>query len=160
MIELTENEIDLAGILAQVQSDGCGAAVLFVGSTRQFTHGRETVELTYECYHELAMKTLGELEAEARNKWTIENCLIVHRLGQVPIGQSSVAIAVASPHRNDAFEAARWLIDTLKIRVPIWKQEHWVGGRKEWIHPVESESSSACRTEQSLARGGESSNAP
>ena len=83
----------------------------------------------------MAEKELAKLEAEARRRWPLEQCLIVHRLGQVPLGEASVAVAVASPHRREAFEAAEWLIDTLKQQVPIWKQEHWVDGKTEWVHP-------------------------
>jgi molybdopterin synthase catalytic subunit len=83
----------------------------------------------------MAEKKLAELEATARQRWPILECAIVHRLGRVEIGEASVAIAVSSAHRQPAFEAGQWLIDTLKETVPIWKCEHWADGTTEWVHP-------------------------
>lgn len=136
MISLTREPIDIATLLQQAQSPEAGAVALFLGVARRMTHGRETVQLTYDAYEEMAAKVLERLEVEARERWPIVECLIVHRLGLVPLGEASVAVAVASPHRREAFEAAQWLIDTLKERVPIWKQEHWADGETEWVHPV------------------------
>lgn len=135
MVELTYNQIDPAGILARVTSPRAGAVVLFLGTTREFTAGRQTAWLDYECYAPMAERTMRELEAEARIRWPIVECAIVHRLGRVDLAEASVAIAVSSPHRRDAFEAGQWLIDRLKEVVPIWKQEHWVDGSTEWVHP-------------------------
>lgn len=135
MIELTEQIIDVAAILARVNSAQAGAVVLFLGTTREFTRGRQTQTLYYECYAEMAEKKLAELELQARQKWPLVECVIVHRLGEVPLEQASVAIAVSSPHRDAAFAAGKWLIDTLKEEVPIWKQEHWSDGTTEWVHP-------------------------
>jgi molybdopterin synthase catalytic subunit len=84
----------------------------------------------------MALRELERLEAEARSRWRLVECAIVHRLGLVPLAEASVAIAVSSPHRNDAFEAGRWLIDALKETAPIWKQEHWADGSAEWVHPM------------------------
>lgn len=135
MIQLLEQPLDVTAALLAVQNPDCGAAVVFTGSTRRWTHGRETVELAYDCYRALAEKELCELETAARQQWPIRECLIAHRLGIVPLGEISVIVAVAAPHREAAFSAARWLIDTLKDQVPIWKQEHWTDGSREWIHP-------------------------
>jgi molybdopterin synthase catalytic subunit len=125
--------------------------VLFLGITRQFTAGRETAELAYEAYHEMAESELAKLEASARERWPLVECVIAHRLGVVPLAEPSVAIAASSPHRQDAFEAARWLIDTLKESVPIWKQERWTTGAAEWVHPDALESANVSRS--SLAEG-------
>ncbi len=135
MIQLTSQPIDEAALLAQVRSSAAGAIVLFLGTTREFTAGKQTASLAYECYAEMAEKKLAELEAEARQKWPLVECAIVHRLGLVPLAETSVAIAVSSPHRAAAFEAGQWLIDTLKQVVPIWKQEQWTDGNTEWVHP-------------------------
>jgi molybdopterin synthase catalytic subunit len=135
MIELTNNPIDIPRLLERAQQPAAGAVVFFLGITRQFTAGRETAELAYEAYHEMAESELAKLEAEARSRWPLVECMIVHRLGVVPLAEPSVAIAASSPHRHDAFEAARWLIDTLKESVPIWKQERWTTGAAEWVHP-------------------------
>ena len=135
MIALTQETIDSQALLAQVTSPQAGAVVLFLGTTREFTQGRQTTSLDYECYPEMAERKLAELEAEARRRWALVDCAIVHRLGHVPLAEASVAIAVSSPHRQAAFEAGKWLIDTLKEVVPIWKQEHWADGTSEWVHP-------------------------
>jgi molybdopterin synthase catalytic subunit len=109
--------------------------VLFLGTTRELTGGRQTVTLDYECYEEMAQRKLAELEDQARQRWPILHCAIVHRLGRVDVGEASVAVAVSSAHRQPAFEAGQWLIDTLKVVVPIWKCEHWADGTTEWVHP-------------------------
>ena len=92
--------------------------------------------LDYEAYEEMAGEKMKDLAAQARQQWQLVNVAIVHRLGNVPLGEASVAIAVSSAHRANAFEAGRWLIDTLKVEVPIWKREHWSDGSSEWVHPT------------------------
>ena len=135
MISLTHRAIDSAAVLTSVASNDTGAVVLFLGTTREFTHGRQTTSLDYECYPEMAERKLAELEAEARRRWPLTGCSIVHRLGHLELGEASIAIAVSSPHRQVAFEAGKWLIDTIKEVVPIWKQENWADGTSEWVHP-------------------------
>jgi molybdopterin synthase catalytic subunit len=135
MISLTQSPIDPSAILAQVASNGAGAVVLFLGTTREFTKGRQTASLDYECYPQMAEAKLAELEAQAREKWPLVHVSIVHRLGHLELGEASIAIAVSSPHRQAAFEAGKWLIDTIKEDVPIWKQENWADGTSEWVHP-------------------------
>ncbi len=83
----------------------------------------------------MAEAKIAELEAMARERWPLQEVRIVHRLGTLELGEVSVAIAVSSPHRADAFDAGRWLIDRFKAVVPIWKQEHWADGTTEWVHP-------------------------
>ena len=135
MIHITNDPIDTQAVLAEVASTQAGAAVLFLGTTREFTAGRQTAWLEYECYPQMAEKKMAELEAEANRRWDLTASCIVHRLGKVELGEASVAIAVSSRHRGQAFEAGKWLIDTLKEVVPIWKQENWAQGGKEWVHP-------------------------
>ncbi len=135
MVSLTTSPIDASSVLADVASHDAGAVVLFLGTTREFTHGRRTQSLDYECYSEMAEKKLAELEAEARRRWPLTGCSIVHRLGHLELGEASIAIAVSSPHRHDAFAAGQWLIDTIKEVVPIWKCENWADGSREWVHP-------------------------
>jgi molybdopterin synthase catalytic subunit len=135
MIQLTTEPIDAARLLEQATSPQAGAVVLFLGMTRQLTGSRRTVTLDYEAYGTMAEQKLAELEAEARRRWPIIECLIVHRLGRVPLAEASVAIVVSTPHRADAFAAGQWLIDTLKQDVPIWKREERADGATEWIHP-------------------------
>lgn len=153
MIELTESPIDASAVLAQVADPECGAEVLFVGTTRQWTElplamdsrsesrtgasqRIETSHLIYESYREMALVQMQRLEAEARSRWPLRKVVMVHRLGHIAATEASVAIAVSSPHRSEAFDAARWLIDELKHQVPIWKQEHYVQHGAQWIHPT------------------------
>ena len=135
MIQLTNEPIDVAALLKLVNSNQAGAVVLFLGTVREVTKGRRTSSLDYECYPEMAEKKLRELEAEACRRWPVTACAIVHRLGHMELGEASVAVAVSTPHRQDAFEAGKWLIDTLKEVVPIWKKELWADGTEEWVHP-------------------------
>lgn len=134
-VALTHEPIDSTAVLSAVSSNEAGAVVLFLGTTREFTHGRRTASLDYECYPQMAEQKLAELEAEARRRWPLTGCSIVHRLGHLELGEASIAIAVSSPHRADAFAAGQWLIDTIKVVVPIWKCENWADGTKEWVHP-------------------------
>lgn len=135
MVALTEEPLDADSIIEKVQSARAGAVVLFLGTTRELTNGRRTESLDYECYPEMAAKKLAELELEARRRWQLVECAIVHRLGHLEIGETSVAVAVSSAHRQAAFEAGQWLIDTLKQTVPIWKKENWADGATDWVHP-------------------------
>ena len=135
MVALTNEPIDAAKVLEQVESPLAGAVVLFLGTTRQVTAGRQTESLDYECYPEMAQRNLAKLEMAARERWPLVECSIVHRLGHLKVGEASVAVAVSSPHRQAAFEAGKWLIDELKQSVPIWKKENWADGTHEWVHP-------------------------
>ncbi|ADB17014.1 molybdopterin biosynthesis MoaE protein [Pirellula staleyi DSM 6068] len=141
MIEITQSPIDSAQVLAAVQSTAAGAAVLFLGTTREFTHGKQTVRLAYEAYEPMALAELKKLAEKASSQWQLTAVAIVHRVGEVGLGEASVAIAVSSPHRDAAFAAGKWIIDTLKQDVPIWKQEHWSDGTTEWQHPGASDGS-------------------
>jgi molybdopterin synthase catalytic subunit len=135
MIELTNQPIDSSGLLASATGPEAGAVVLFLGITRELTEGRQTLTLDYEAYDKMAEKQLATIEEEARRRWPLVECRIVHRLGRVPLGEASVAIVVSTPHRAEAFAAGQWLIDTLKHQVPIWKREHWADGSSQWVHP-------------------------
>ncbi len=164
MIELNDAPIDATHVLSLVHDPECGAEVMFVGTTRQWTAlpmadntaadnraaGKpvagnsvstnpdriETSHLVYEAYREMALVQMEKLEAEARRRWPVRRLAMVHRLGRVAASEASVAIAVSCPHRSEAFEAAKWLIDQLKHQVPIWKQEHYVQHGSQWIHPT------------------------
>ena len=135
MIQLTDQPIDVAAAVDAVRSPQVGAVVVFLGTVRGTTDGRETDSLDYECYPEMAEKKLAELEAEARQRWPHVECAIMHRLGHLCVGEASVAVAAGSPHRREAFEAAEWLIDCIKQVVPIWKQENYADGASDWVHP-------------------------
>src|SRR5260221_8521189 len=99
MIQITTEPIDAAGLVERARSPAAGAVLLFVGTTRELTAGRQTVTLEYEAYGPMAERKLAELEAEARRRWPLVECLIVHRVGRVPLAESSVAILVSTPHR-------------------------------------------------------------
>ncbi len=135
MIELTTEPIDYNQLTESVRDHAAGAVTLFLGTVREFTRGVQTSWLEYEAYPDMARASMAELEAEAFQKFTVTKIAISHRTGAMALGEISVAIAVSSPHRDQAFEAGRWLIDTLKERVPIWKKEHFADGREEWQHP-------------------------
>lgn len=137
MLRLTHEPIDYQALTESVRSNHAGAVVLFLGTVREMTHGRQTVALDYEAYPEMAEAKLAELLAAARAKWPIVEVAIVHRLGHLGLGDVSVAVAVSTPHRHQAFEAGQYLIDRLKEVVPIWKKENWSDGTTEWVHPGE-----------------------
>jgi molybdopterin synthase catalytic subunit len=137
MVSLTNGPIDHYGLTEQVRQAHSGAVVTFLGTVRDLTDGRVTTALDYEAHPALAEKALAEIEAEARHRWPVGELAVVHRLGRLDIGDVSVAIAVSCPHRAEAFEACRYVIERLKERVPIWKKENWADGSGEWVHPEE-----------------------
>ncbi len=131
-VELVEQAININQILERVKDPQGGAVVLFLGTVRDNSRGRHVKFLEYEAYRELALKEMRRVAEEAQTRWPLLGVAIVHRLGRLEIGDISVAIAVSSPHRKDAFEAGRYAIDALKQAVPIWKKEVWEGG-EVWI---------------------------
>jgi molybdopterin synthase catalytic subunit len=135
MIEITQSPIDHAAVTERVRSNRAGAVCSFLGTVRELTGDRRTASLDYEAYPGMAEKKMAELEAEARARWPIIDAALVHRVGHLELGEISVVVAVSCPHRDQAFEACRWLIDTLKEVVPIWKKELWADGTEEWVHP-------------------------
>lgn len=135
MIELTRNPIDYTALTEQVRSPQAGAVVLFLGTVREMTAGRRTIALDYDAHDEMALAKMQELHDETTQRWPVIEAAIVHRLGRLDLGEVSVAVAVSCPHRAQAFEAGRHLIDRLKEVVPVWKQENWDDGTTEWVHP-------------------------
>jgi molybdopterin synthase catalytic subunit len=125
---LTRDPIDAASLIAAAKNSSDGAVVIFDGIVRNHTRGRQTLHLDYEAYEDMAEKQMRDLAIEARKQFAVRHVTIVHRLGRLHIGETSVLIIVASAHRAAAFEACRWLIDTLKKTVPIWKKETFVDG--------------------------------
>jgi MoaE-MoaD fusion protein len=130
--ELTTDPIEIDAIARRVVPPECGATVTLDGYVRQFTKGRETLYLVYEAYEPMALKEMHKLIKAAHDQFEISNAGIVHRLGKLVIGETSVVISVAAPHRKAAFAACEWLILELKRTVPIWKKEVYFGG-EEWI---------------------------
>ena len=126
MVRLTREPIDLAALLAKGPADG--AVCLFVGIVRNENAGRRVSHLEYEAYEDMALPLMEQIAAEAARCWPVTDVRVVHRLGQLEVGEPSVAVAVASPHRPEAFAACRYVIDTLKATVPIWKKEFYENG--------------------------------
>ncbi len=130
--EITQEPLDVGEIARRVVLPECGATVTLDGYVRKFTRGRETEHLFYEGYEPMAIKEMGKLIQRAFDEFEIANVGIVHRLGRLEIGETSVVIAVSSAHRRAAFAACEWLIRELKRRVPIWKKEVYADG-EVWI---------------------------
>jgi molybdopterin synthase catalytic subunit len=135
--ELTTEPIDITSVARRIVPPECGATVTLDGYVRQFTNGRETLYLIYEAYDQMALKEMKKLVDQAHQQFEIATVGIVHRIGRLEIGETSVVISVAAPHRRAAFEACEWLIRELKRTVPIWKKEvyadseQWIEGESE-----------------------------
>lgn len=132
---LVRRAIDGQSLLVRVGAAAAGANVLFVGTTRNLTDGVATSRLDYAAHEPMAEAKLGDLRAEAIGRYGLLGCEIEHRLGVVPVGEASVAIAVSAPHRRAAFAAAEWLMEQIKAEVPIWKCEEGPDGGRAWVHP-------------------------
>jgi molybdopterin synthase catalytic subunit len=126
--EITEQPIDVARLTAAAGDPAAGAIVTFLGTTRRHNAGRVVTRLEYEAHASMAVREMHRLGEEARRRWGLAGVAMVHRVGVVQLGEVSVAIAVSAPHRAEAFDACRWLIDRLTEMVPIWKKEHYEGG--------------------------------
>lgn len=129
-VGLTRDQLPIEAVHGWATIPECGAVVLFTGVVRDHAEGRDgVVALTYEAYEERAEERLAAVAAEARQRWpVVGRVALVHRIGEVPLGQPTVVVAVSAPHRAEAFEAARFAIDTLKETVPVWKLEHGADG--------------------------------
>jgi molybdopterin synthase catalytic subunit len=127
-VEIVEGPIAAEGIVAGLKAGSDGAVCVFDGIVRDNTRGRQTLYLDYESYREMALEQMRRLAAEALEKFGVRDVAVVHRLGRLMVGETSVLIVVASAHRGAAFDACRWLIDTLKKTVPIWKKETFTDG--------------------------------
>ena len=123
MTALTRDPIDCTALTERVRSPHAGAVVLFLGTVRDLTGDVVTTALDYTAYEPMAERQLAELEADVRRRWPVQDVALVHRLGLLTVGEVSVAVAVSCPHRAEAFEAARYAIDTLKQIVPVWKRD-------------------------------------
>lgn len=138
MARIQKEDFDTGGEIRRLTENDprAGGVVTFIGVARGQSRGEEIVRLEFECYPEMAGKELNWLEEEALIRFDILNCLIVHRIGQIPAGENIVLIIVISGHRAQAFDACEWLINELKRRVPIWKKEYASSGAR-WVedHP-------------------------
>lgn len=139
LVEIVHEPIDAAAVRRHVSGDSSvGGIVVFEGVTRLEEHSDrgQLLRLEYEAYEDMAVKQMRRLTATARRRWRIAGLAMVHRIGAVECGEASVMIVVACGHRAEAFEACRWLIDSLKQEIPIWKKEVWVGGESSWVDPA------------------------
>jgi molybdopterin synthase catalytic subunit len=132
LFRIVDEPIDATALGNLVRSDADGAVNVFLGVARKYSRGREVVHLEYEAYPEMAEKKMAEIGDEIRVKFAAERVAIFHRTGVLKIGEASVGIAVATPHRAEAFQACQYAIDRLKQIVPIWKKEIWSTG-EQWI---------------------------
>ena len=143
---VTAERIDTQALLAEVGAAAAGGTTLFVGTTRNENEGRMVERLEYEAYETMAIDEMRRIGDEIAQRWRVVAVAMVHRVGVVPVGEASVAVAVASGHREEAFAACRYGIDTLKATVPIWKKEYYLGG-EHWVGP--------CHTHGATSRGPE-----
>ena len=137
-ILIQHEPLDVGAAFAFLQTPRAGGIDLFVGTTRQWTDDKETVQLEYDCYEAMALKEIERLAEEARERWPVERVCLFHRLGIVPPAEASVVVGVATPHRHDAFDACRFLIDWLKTKAPFWKLENTDSGER-WVEARESD---------------------
>ena len=135
MFRITSEEIELGDVIRAVEAGDAGAIVHFLGVVRNNTEGREVSYLEYEAYPPMAEKKMAEIAQEVHEKWGLDRVAMIHRVGRLEIGEVSVAVAVASPHRKEAFEACHYAMNRLKQVVPIWKREVWADGEEEWVKP-------------------------
>ncbi len=141
---LRHGPLPVAEVAVFLSAPAVGGISLFLGTTRRWTRpaggapraeARETERLRYEAYEPMALEELERLAEAAGRRWEVERCCLLHRLGEVPAGDASVAVGVGTAHRAAAFEASRWLIDALKAQVPIWKREVFADGTEAWVAP-------------------------
>ena len=133
MADLVRVPLEASALLRGALRPDCGGTVLFLGTTRDRHEGKAVARLWYEAYEPMALEALAELEREAPRRFAIASCAIAHRLGEVPVGEASVAVVVAAPHRVAAFDACRWVMDELKRSAPIWKKERFATGEEAWV---------------------------
>ena len=135
MISITSEPIDLCNILAEAKDKAAGGMALFIGSVRDHNERETIYEIYYEAYKEMAEQNLTEIENEVRKQWNIKRFVAVHRIGNLRVGDISVAVAASEEHRKEAFEACKYGIDVIKLRVPIWKKEVSDSG-EEWVEGI------------------------
>ena len=133
MIRLCREPLDREAIAGSVEDPTCGAVATFAGVVRNHNRGREVLKVRYEAYDSMATKKLEQLAEALVRKFGVTKVAIEHRLGDLEVGETSVVMAVSSPHRGDAFDAIREGMDLLKATVPIWKREFYAGGDDTWI---------------------------
>lgn len=147
MSRITEQPLDMDLLLQETENDTCGALVVFAGVVRNHHEGKGVSGMSYSAYGPMAEKVLSDLEQETLEKFPVAECRIVHRTGELAIREASVLVVVRAPHRGDAFDAARYAIDTLKLRLPVWKHDFYEDGSDAYQDGVPLETSQAARKE-------------
>ena len=132
---LTDRRIDASALIDEARAPAFGAVLLFLGIVRDLNDGRAVTGIEYSAYEAMAKGELDEIAREAAERFVPAHVVIVHRLGELALEETSVAIAVAHAHRDEAYQLSRWCIEELKRRVPIWKREQYVDGSREWVNP-------------------------
>jgi molybdopterin synthase catalytic subunit len=133
---VTSEPIDAAEVLARVGADEDGAVLLFLGVVRNHAEGRAVAGMRYDAYEAMAGSVLGQIAREASERHGTDRIAVVHRVGDLLLGETSVAIAVSTPHRAEAYAANREIIEEIKKRLPVWKKEHYVDGASAWVEGV------------------------
>ena len=134
--EIVRVPIDPPALLAEVASTANGATVLFLGTVRETNEGRTVSGIEYTAYERMAVRELEAIVTEASSRFGTDDVAVEHRIGRLALGETSVAIAVGHPHRAQAYDASRFIIEEIKRRVPIWKREEYIDGTREWIDPT------------------------
>lgn len=132
-VDVTPDEIRPDEVRARVGAASDGAVLLFLGTVRDHNDGRPVERLHYDAYREMALRELAAIAEAAATRAGSDRIAVVHRTGTLDIGEVSLAVAVSSPHRAEAFEACRWIIEEIKRRVPVWKREHYAAGEAAWL---------------------------
>jgi molybdopterin synthase catalytic subunit len=130
---IVDRTLDACALLDEVANHHNGASILFVGTVREVNEGERVSGLDYSAYRGMAESELASIAAEAAKRWGTKDIVVEHRVGTLELGDASVVIAVAHAHRGEAYDASRYIIEELKKRLPIWKKEHYVDGRSEWV---------------------------
>jgi molybdopterin synthase catalytic subunit len=130
---IVRQKIVLDDLIGQAASPAFGATAIFIGTVRDENEGRSVDGIDYSAYEEMAELEMSRILEEARNRYSIESAIVEHRVGELAVGDASIAIVVAHPHRGAALDALRYIIDETKARATIWKREHYSDGTREWV---------------------------
>ena len=132
-VDVSDAPIAEADVRARVGAASDGAVLLFIGTVRDHNDGRPVERMHYDAYREMAVRELRAIAEAAAERVGSDRIVVIHRTGTLEIGEASLAVAVSTPHRAEAFDAARWIIEEIKARVPVWKQEHYADAQPEWL---------------------------
>jgi len=132
LFQITDKPIQTEEVISRVHGNEYGGVVVFIGKVRSHSHGKEVLHLEYDAYPEMAEKKMREIAAEIKDKWGLNEVAFCHRTGRLEVGETAIVIAVAAPHRREAFAACQYAIDSIKKKVPVWKKEVWADG-EVWV---------------------------